>query len=47
MYPYNFEPTLRGLNPEEVFVVMPFKSEYETVFKDLIEVATGRAAKKL
>jgi hypothetical protein len=47
MYPYNFEPTLRGLNPEEVFVVMPFDSKYDTVFKDLIEVATGRAAEKL
>jgi hypothetical protein len=47
MYPYNFEPTLRGLNPEEVFVVMPFDSEYDAVFRDLIKVATKRAAKKL
>jgi hypothetical protein len=47
MYPYNFEPTLKGLNPEEVFVVMPFHSNYDTIFTDLIEVATDQAARKL
>lgn len=47
MYPYNFEPTLKGLNPEEVFVVMPFHPNCDTIFKDLIEVATGQAARKL
>jgi hypothetical protein len=47
MYPYDFTPTLKGLNPEEVFVVMPFASRYDTVFSDLVEPAVIAAAKSL
>lgn len=39
MYPHNFEPSLSGLNPEEVFVVMPFDSKYDKVFTELIQPA--------
>lgn len=47
MYPYNFTPTLKGLNPEEVFVVMPFASKYDPVFADLIKPAVAMVAKNL
>ena len=47
MYPYNFEPRLKGLNPEEVFVVMPFDSNYNNVYKDLITIAAERAGNNL
>ena len=43
MYPYYFEPTLKGLNPEEIFVVMPFAEKYEPVFTDLVEPAVSMA----
>jgi hypothetical protein len=36
VYPYVFEPVLKGLNPEEVFVVMPFDGKYDDVFSELI-----------
>jgi hypothetical protein len=47
MYPYNFSPTLKGLNPEEVFVVMPFATAYDKVYTDLIEPAVREAGKVL
>jgi hypothetical protein len=47
MYPYNFTPTLKGLNPEEVFVVMPFAPEYDPVFTELIQAAVTVVAENL
>jgi len=47
MYPYDFTPTRKGLNPEEVFVVMPFANEYDQVYNDLILQAVDSAAKSL
>ncbi len=47
MYPYNFTPTLKGLNPEEVFVVMPFAPEYDPVFTELIQPAVTVVAENL
>jgi hypothetical protein len=47
MYPYDFTPALGGLNPEEVFVVMPFESKYDQVFTDLIESAVASSAKNM
>ena len=47
MYPYNFVPTRLGLNPEEVFVVMPFDEKYEDVFTDLIDPAVRVVSTKL
>jgi len=47
MYPYDFTPTLKGLNPEEVFVIMPFISDYDLIYTDLIEPAVAKAAKSL
>lgn len=44
MYPYNFEPSNKGLNPEEIFVVMPFDSKYDDVFNILIKKATAHVA---
>ena len=47
MYSYEFTPTRKGLNPEEVFVVMPFANEYDQVYNDLIKPAVDSAAKHL
>lgn len=47
MYPYDFTPTLKGLNPEEVFVVMPFAPAYDSIFTDLVKPAVATAAKSL
>lgn len=47
MYPYDFNPTLKGLNPEEVFVVMPFAPKYDAVFTDLIEPGVQKAGEAL
>jgi hypothetical protein len=47
MYPYDFTPTLKGLNPEEVFVVMPFAPEYDQIYTDLVEPAVDYAATHL
>ena len=47
MYPYDFTPTHKGLNPEEVFVVMPFEPKYDPIYDDLIEPAVSSAAKSL
>lgn len=47
MYPYEFTPTRKGLNPEEVFVVMPFANKYDQVYNDLIKPAVDSAAKQL
>lgn len=47
MYPYDFSPSHKGLNPEEVFVVMPFKDEYDQIFTDLICPAVDSVAKTL
>ena len=47
MYPYDFTPTRKGLNPEEVFVVMPFADEYDQVYKDLVKPAVDSAANSL
>ncbi len=47
MYPYNFTPTLKGLNPEEVFVVMPFATDYDQIYTTLIEPAVASVAKSL
>src|SRR4030067_336127 len=47
MYPYDFTPTLKGLNPEEVFVVMPFATKYDPIYNDLVKPAVDDAAKNL
>lgn len=47
MYPYDFEPSLKGLNPEEIFVVMPFASKYDPVFTHLIEPAVQQVDRKM
>ena len=47
MYPYDFEPTRKGLNPEEVFAVMPFSTAYDKVFERLIEPAVKSTATKM
>ena len=47
MYPYDFTPSLKGLNPEEVFVVMPFAPKYDPVYAELIQPAVARAADNL
>jgi hypothetical protein len=47
MYAYDFTPSLKGLNPEEVFVVMPFAPSYDRVYTDLVEPAVASAAASL
>jgi hypothetical protein len=47
MYPHDFTPTLKGLNPEEVFVVMPFAPEYDPIYADLVEPAINCTATNL
>ena len=47
MYPFDFTPTLKGLNPEEVFVVMPFSSDYDQIYTDLVEPAVAATSKSL
>jgi len=44
LYPYDFTPSLKGLNPEEVFVVMPFAPKYDPVYSELIQPAVARTA---
>ena len=46
MYPYNFEPSIKGLNPDEIFVVMPFDKKYEAVFNVLIQKAVSQVSAK-
>jgi hypothetical protein len=36
MYPYEFTPRFKGLNPEEVFVVMPFAGDYDKIYTELM-----------
>lgn len=40
-------PTRKGLNPEEVFVVMPFANQYDPVYDNLVQPAVASAAKSL
>lgn len=47
MYPYDFNPSLSGLNPEEVFVVMPFAPAYDPIYTDLVEPAVRATATSL
>jgi hypothetical protein len=47
MYPYDFTPTLKGLNPEEVFVVMSFAPKYDPIYTVLVEPAVASAATSL
>jgi hypothetical protein len=47
MYPYDFNPSLRGLNPEEVFVVMPFAPVYDPIYTDLVEPGVRAAGLNL
>lgn len=47
MYPYDFTPKRLGLDPEEVFVVMPFDQTYDAVYDSLIEPAVSSAATTL
>lgn len=47
MYPYDFTATLKGLNPEEVFVVMPFDHKYDQIYNTLIEPAVASVATSL
>ena len=47
MYPYEFNPNLRGLNPEEVFVVMPFAPMYDAIYTELAEPAVRAAGASL
>jgi hypothetical protein len=46
MYPYDFEPSNKGINPGEIFAVMPLAQKYNAVFENLIEKATGQVADK-
>lgn len=43
MYVYNFVPTQKPINFNEIFVVMPFDEKYDSVLHDLIEPATEEA----
>ncbi len=43
MYPYNFRPSRKSLNYQEVFVVMPFEGMYDPIFNDLIIPAVKKA----
>jgi hypothetical protein len=47
MYPYDFTPRFKGLNPEEVFVVMPFAGDYDKIYTELIDPAVALAGRKL
>lgn len=47
MYPFDFQPKRRGINHEEIFVVMPFANEHEPVLADLIVPACSKANKSL
>ena len=47
MYPYDFNPRLKGLNPEEVFVVMPFAPVYDPIYTELVEPALRAAGTTL
>jgi len=47
MYPYDFTPKLKSLNPEEVFVVMPFAGDYDNINTELIDPAVALAGRKL
>jgi hypothetical protein len=47
MYPYDFTPRLKGLNPEGVFVVMPFAGDYDKIYTELIDPAVASAGRKL
>ncbi len=47
MYTYNFEPKLKSLNPQEIFVVMPFHPKYDDIYDKLIVPAVERANEKL
>lgn len=44
MYPYDFEPSNKGINPEEIFVVLPLAEKYKDVFNILIKNATSQVA---
>ena len=44
MYPFDFEPSNKGINPEEIFAVMPLAEEYKDVFNILIKNATSQVA---
>ena len=46
MYPYNFTPSTRGINHEEIFVVMPFDRKYDCVFDELIKKAVSNVARR-
>ena len=47
MYPYDFKPKTNGINHREIFVVMPFDTDYNPVFNNLIKPATTKANKIL
>ena len=44
MYPYDFEPSNKGINQEDIFVVMPLAEKYKDVFNILIKNATSQVA---
>ena len=43
MYAYEFKPKRRGINYNEIFVVMPFEEKYEGIYSQLIISATEKA----
>ncbi len=43
MYPYNFRSLQRGINHNEIFIVMPFSAELESIYTDLIVPAVSKA----
>src|SRR6266481_1469266 len=47
MYPYEFTPRFKGLNPEEVFVVIPFAGDYDEIYTELINPAVASVGQKL
>ena len=44
LYPFRYEPKYRGINAEEIFIVMPFDDKYRPVLTDLITPATEKVA---
>ena len=47
MYPYDFMPNRKGINHQEIFVVMPLEQKYDYIYEELIKPATDSANVKL
>ena len=42
MYPYDFRSVRKGINHNEVFIVMPFSAKLESVYTNLIVPAVSK-----